>query len=98
MQRETADPGKKPLFPLYFVSLMVYYRKTIQGIFIMNEQWCNKKVAFIGDSITDKIHVGTTRNYWDYLAESCGIIPLVYGINGSQWNGVPRKSIRHGEI
>jgi len=54
----------------------------------MNEQWRNKKVAFIGDSITDKIHVGTTRNYWDYLAESCGIIPLVYGINGSQWDGV----------
>ena len=54
----------------------------------MNEQWKNKKVAFLGDSITDKIHVGTTRNYWDYLAESCQIIPLVYGLNGWNWSGV----------
>lgn len=51
----------------------------------MNEQWINKKVAFLGDSITDKIHVGTSKNYWEYLAESCGIIPLVYGINGQRW-------------
>ena len=54
----------------------------------MNEQWNHKKVAFLGDSITDKIHVGTARNYWEYLADFCGIIPLVYGINGSQWNGL----------
>ena len=55
---------------------------------IMNEQWRNKKVAFLGDSITDKIHVGTTKNYWEYLAEDCGIIPLVYGINGHRWSGI----------
>ena len=51
----------------------------------MNEQWINKKVAFLGDSITDQIHVGTMKNYWEYLAESCRIIPLVYGINGNRW-------------
>ena len=54
----------------------------------MNEQWKNKKVAFLGDSITDKIHVGTEKNYWEYLAESCGLIPLVYGINGQRWGSV----------
>ena len=54
----------------------------------MNEQWKNKKVAFLGDSITDKIHVGTTKNYWGYLEESCGIVPLVYGLNGNQWTGL----------
>ena len=51
----------------------------------MNEQWIGKKVAFLGDSITDGIHVGTEKNYWEYLAESCRIIPLVYGINGQRW-------------
>ena len=51
----------------------------------MNEQWINKKVAFLGDSITDKVHVGTAKNYWEYLAESCSIIPLVYGVNGQRW-------------
>ncbi len=54
----------------------------------MNEQWLNKKAAFLGDSITDKIHVGTAKNYWEYLAEYCGLIPLVYGINGCSWAGI----------
>ena len=45
-------------------------------------------MAFIGDSITDKQHVGTTKNYWEYLAESCQLIPLVYGINGNRWDAV----------
>lgn len=51
-----------------------------------------EKVAFLGDSITDKIHVGTTKNYWQYLAEMLGIEPLVYGINGNQWNGILKQA------
>lgn len=51
-------------------------------------QWKGKKVAFLGDSITDKIHVGTTKNYWQYLEEMLGLEPLVYGINGHQWTGI----------
>ncbi|MBE6369511.1 MAG: SGNH/GDSL hydrolase family protein [Lentisphaerae bacterium] len=51
-------------------------------------QWLGRKVAFLGDSITDAVHVGTTRNYWQFLQESLGIEPLVYGINGHTWCGV----------
>ncbi|RHJ86639.1 SGNH/GDSL hydrolase family protein [Parabacteroides sp. AM08-6] len=51
-------------------------------------QWKGKKVAFLGDSITDKIHVGTAKNYWQYLEEMLGLKPFVYGINGHQWTGV----------
>lgn len=54
----------------------------------MNEQWIGKKVAFLGDSITDRNHIGTSGNYWEYLAGSCGIVPLVYGINGNSWQHV----------
>lgn len=54
----------------------------------VSNQWKGKKVAFLGDSITDKIHVGTAKNYWQYLSELLGLDPLVYGINGHQWNGV----------
>lgn len=53
-----------------------------------SNQWKGKKVAFLGDSITDKIHVGTAKNYWQYLSELLGLESLVYGINGHQWNGV----------
>lgn len=54
----------------------------------VSNPWKGKKVAFLGDSITDKAHVGTTKNYWQYLSEMLGLEPVVYGINGHQWNGV----------
>ena len=53
-----------------------------------------EEVAFLGDSITDKIHVGTTKNYWQYLSEMLGLEPFVYGINGHQWNGVLEQAGR----
>lgn len=55
---------------------------------IQQNQWKGKKVAFLGDSITDKVHVGTTKNYWQYLEEMLGLEAWVYGINGHQWTGV----------
>jgi len=54
----------------------------------MKSQWAGKKVAFLGDSITDKCHVGTTKNYWQFLQEDLEIEPLVYGLNGWQWSGI----------
>ena len=44
-----------------------------------------RRVLFLGDSITDKRHIGCTRNYWGFLGEWYGFEPLVYGINGQQW-------------
>ena len=44
-----------------------------------------KRVQFLGDSITDKRHIGCTTNYWGFLGEWYGFTPLVYGVNGQQW-------------
>ena len=52
---------------------------------MISSQWQGKKAAFLGDSITDKCHVGTSINYWQFLEEYLGLIPLVYGINGNSW-------------
>ena len=65
----------------------------VQEVSVPNP-WKGKKVAFLGDSITDKIHVGTTKNYWQYLSEMLGMEPFVYGINGHQWNGVLEQAGR----
>ncbi len=54
--------------------------------------WSGGKVAFLGDSITDKIGVGTKRNYWSYLAEDMGFEPLVYGINGQTYKHIPAQA------
>ena len=50
--------------------------------------WKGTTVAFLGDSITDVRHVGTTRNYWQDLAELMGIEYRVYGVNGHMWRDI----------
>ncbi len=59
-----------------------------------NTQWQGKRVAFLGDSMTDKRRTGTTCIYWEYLSELLGIQPFVYGINGDQWDGIYRQALK----
>ncbi len=49
----------------------------------------SKKVLFLGDSITDKRHIGCAKNYWGFLADEYGFNPMVYGISGHHWCHVP---------
>lgn len=58
----------------------------------MMNQWQGKKVAFLGDSITDKNHIGTKKNYWQFLEEFLGIKAFVYGLNGWKWDGVKEQA------
>ena len=51
-------------------------------------EWKGKKVAFLGDSITDPAHVGCTANYWNYLPDLLGIDAYVYGKNGWRMDGM----------
>lgn len=44
----------------------------------------SRKVLFLGDSITDRRHIGCRKNYWGFLADRFGFNPYVYGINGQQ--------------
>lgn len=41
-----------------------------------------EKLCFLGDSITEG--VGTTKRYFDYIAEETGSITLGFGVNGAQ--------------
>ncbi len=54
----------------------------------LQSQWKGKRIAFLGDSMTDPRRVGTSCIYWEYLSELLGIVPVVYGQNGHQWNGI----------
>jgi lysophospholipase L1-like esterase len=60
----------------------------------LNSQWQGKRVAFLGDSMTDKHRVGTTCIYWEYLNELLGIEPSVYGISGNQWDGIYKQALK----
>lgn len=60
----------------------------------LDSQWNGKRVAFLGDSMTDKRRVGTTYVYWEYLNELLGIEPFVYGISGNQWDAIYKQSVK----
>lgn len=55
-------------------------------------QWQGRKVAFLGDSITDKIHVGCKANYWNYLPSMLGLDAYVYGKNGWTMAGMLKQA------
>ena len=52
-----------------------------------HSQWTNKKVAFLGDSMTQK-RDSTITVYWEFLEQLMGIKPFVYGISGHQWTHI----------
>ncbi len=59
-----------------------------------NSQWHGKRVAYLGDSMTQKSAKGTNKIYWEYLSEWLGIEPFVYGISGHQWNDIYRQALK----
>ena len=56
--------------------------------------WEGKNVVFLGDSITDKCHVGCKTNYWGFLEQRMKIKPFVYGLNGWAMDGIPLQAAR----
>lgn len=60
-----------------------------------SSQWDGKKVAFLGDSMTQKWKSAPDRMiYWEYLEETMGLKPYVYGIGGHQWNGIYKQALK----
>lgn len=54
--------------------------------------WQGKRVAYLGDSITDPRNSGSKKKYWGFLADWLGATPYVYGVSGRQWNDVRRQA------
>ena len=57
-------------------------------------QWQDKRVAYLGDSMTQKPRDGNNYLYWEYLTDLLGIKPYVYGISGNQWDGVCKQALK----
>lgn len=54
----------------------------------IQNQWYGKRVAYLGDSITDERQTKIQMVYWQYLEQLLGIVPTVYGISGNQWHQI----------
>jgi len=57
-------------------------------------QWQGKRVAYLGDSMTQRSRNGTNKIYWEYLSEWLGIQSFVYGISGHQWNNIYNQAVK----
>ncbi len=55
---------------------------------VIENPWYGKRVAWLGDSITDQRQTKDQQVYWQFLEEWMGITPLVYGISGQQWHHI----------
>lgn len=58
----------------------------------LNTPWNGKRVAFLGDSMTDPKNKSTKKHYWAYLEQLTGIRPFVFARSGYQWDGIYKKA------
>ncbi len=79
---------KARLFSL-LLCLLVLIPASPQGLV---HPWAGKRVAYLGDSITDPKHKAAKTKYWGWLEQWLGITPYVYGVSGRQWSDIPRQT------
>lgn len=56
--------------------------------------WKNRKVCFLGDSITDGVGVHPGARYFDILAEQIGFQSFGFGVNGARFAGLYDQACR----
>lgn len=54
----------------------------------MDSYFKNRRICFLGDSITEGIGVNPDKRYFDILAEKLGFEAHGYGVNGSKYIGL----------
>lgn len=92
------------LLVIFSLFLSVAHAQSVSPIEIMkvdkmSSQWKNKRIAILGDSMTDKCRVGTTCVWWEYLCRLLDFKPIVYGQNGDDWMGIYQQIIKvHAEL
>ena len=59
---------------------------------LAGNRWTGKKVAVLGDSISDSIHVGTDKCWWEMLSDSLGLQTFCYAKNGWTVEGMQTQA------
>lgn len=61
---------------------------------VFQHPWQGKRVAYLGDSVTDPNNKAAKKHYWGFLNDWLGITPYVYAISGRQWNDITNQATR----
>lgn len=69
--------------------------------FAVQHPWAGKKVAYLGDSITDPRNKASKNKYWSFIEQWLSVTPYVYAVSGRQWDDIPRQAdllqTQHGD-
>lgn len=76
----------------FIVMLLAVMLADSASALTVEHPWEGKRVAFLGDSITDPRNKAANQKYWYWLQEWLGITPYVYAVSGRQWDDVPRQA------
>lgn len=64
----------------------------LSGLCLAGNRWSGKKVAILGDSISDSIRVGTKSCWWEVLSDSLGLQTICYAKNGWTIEGMQTQA------
>lgn len=82
IKASSSDSGQKS------VTQTIVQRADIKDV----HPWAGKRVAYLGDSVTDPAVQAAKIKYWEFLRDWLGITPYVYAVNGREWNDIPRQT------
>ena len=97
MEAKTNMTRQKWISALFCVafSMICMAQNTLQ------HPWKGRRVAYLGDSVTDPRNNAAKKKYWGYLNDWLQMTPYVYGVSGRQWNDIPRQAAKlkeeHGQ-
>ena len=92
--------NKKQILLLAFIVFQVVFSPAAAQT-TFTHPWQGRRVAYLGDSITDPRNSGSKKKWWHFLQDWLQIEPYVYAISGRQWNDIPNQADRllaeHGQ-
>ena len=89
--------NKKQILLLAFIVFQVVFSPAAAQT-TFTHPWQGRRVAYLGDSITDPRNSGSKKKWWHFLQDWLQIEPYVYAISGRQWNDIPNQADRLLEI
>lgn len=64
----------------------------LSSLCLAGNRWAGKKVAVLGDSISDSIRVGTKKCWWEMLSDSLDLQTICYAKNGWTIEGMQKQA------
>ncbi len=90
------------------LSVLLFCLLTVSGVNAQSlisdtyrHPWAGKRVAYLGDSLTDPSNNGSKTKYWEFLSQWLATSSYVYAKSGRWWDNIPQQAeqlrLEHGD-